>query len=89
MVRDIEAAGEVELDPVTEEPLRTGGPGSLPNFGNSNEKLTSLRLLTVLLLFLPVRYAGRFPASGGERPAAAFIEILLRYSFNSTFIFST
>lgn len=46
--------GCLESDVVKLDALRTGGPGSLPNFGNSNWKFTSLGLLTVLLLAAPL-----------------------------------
>ena len=43
--------------------LGAGGPGSLPNFGNSKEKLTSCGLLTTLP-DASLKYAGIVGAAG-------------------------
>lgn len=78
---ELKSLGELLSDVV-----RCGGPGSLPNVGNSNEKLTSFGLL-IALRPLPVRYDGTLllPSDVLRVPMS---EKRLRYSDSSVDIFS-
>lgn len=63
--------------------VKTGGPGRVPNFGNSNWKFTPFGWLAVEFPRpLPAKYGGKAPFRVALRPAEN--ESLFLYSRNST-----